>query len=184
MKTIHILSLGEIEEEILDKISRKLTEAFGFPCRVLPSEHSPEYAYDPRRGQYLSTKILKMLNEAASLDALKVLGVVDVDLCTPILRFVFGEAQLNGRCAVISLWRLKPDFEGEREDPNIFRSRFEKEAIHELAHTFGLRHCRDVNCVMHASNSIYDTDVKADTFCPSCRWLLAMKHAENLKRER
>jgi archaemetzincin len=184
MKSIHILPFGDIEEGVTDKISEKLIEAFDLPCRVLPSDPAPEHAYDPKRRQYLSTRILKKLNDEVPVDALKVLGVVDVDLCTPILTFVFGEAQLKGKCAVMSLWRLRPENEGEKDDPNIFRSRFEKEAIHELAHTFGLRHCSDVNCVMHASNSIYDTDVKADTFCPSCRWLLDVMRAENLKQER
>jgi archaemetzincin len=41
--------------------------------------------------------------------------------------------------------------------------------VHELGHTYGLRHCRDPRCVMHFSNSLHDTDVKGAGFCPRCR---------------
>jgi archaemetzincin len=39
----------------------------------------------------------------------------------------------------------------------------------ELGHTFGLVHCDDYRCVMHASTYVEDVDVKGASFCPSCR---------------
>ena len=42
-----------------------------------------------------------------------------------------------------------------------------KETIHELGHTFGLKHCHN-NCVMRFSNSLADTDKKPVKFCASC----------------
>ncbi len=65
----------------------------------------PGEAWDPRRRQYETGRILKWL-ESRHADASKVLGLTDVDLFIPILTFVFGEAQLGGRAAVVSTARL------------------------------------------------------------------------------
>lgn len=183
-RTIHTLPVGRIEDDILNRICVKLADVFGLDCSVSQRLDEPTCAYDPIRQQYDSGKILGKMIEAAPESSFRMLGVADVDLCTPILSFVFGRAELDGRCAVISLFRLRPEFYGEKEDSLIFLSRVEKEAIHEVAHTFGLRHCDDMNCVMHSSNTIEDTDVKADTFCPSCRHLLFRKTAEFNNRQR
>ncbi|MBW2652768.1 MAG: hypothetical protein JRC57_06760, partial [Deltaproteobacteria bacterium] len=57
-------------------------------------------------------------------------------------------------------------------DNELFISRVEKEVIHELTHTFGLTHCGDVNCVMRASHTIGDTDIKSDQLCKFCNYKL------------
>jgi len=44
-----------------------------------------------------------------------------------------------------------------------------KEAVHELGHTYGLKHCPNPACVMHFSNSLHDTDLKGWKFCPNCQ---------------
>ncbi len=98
----------------------------------------------------------------------RVLGVTRVDLYTPDLNFVFGQAQLNGKFAVISIARLEPVFWGERPNSDLFRERILKEAVHELGHNYGLGHCPDRKCVMHFSNSIADTDIKGEGFCDKC----------------
>ena len=127
-----------------------------------------EIAFSPRRRQYNSTKLLiKLAEMSQEFQADRVLGIVDVDLYAGGLNFVFGEAQFPGKFAVISLYRLKPKYYGET-DGNLFLSRIRKEAVHELGHTFGLAHCPDSKCVMHFSNSVYDTDFKMDVFCMRC----------------
>jgi archaemetzincin len=40
------------------------------------------------------------------------------------------------------------------------RRRAATEAIHELGHTFGLRHCSRPSCVMWFSNTLAETDRK------------------------
>jgi predicted Zn-dependent protease len=49
------------------------------------------------------------------------------------------------------------------------RDRLVKEAVHELGHTFGLRHCADWRCVMSSSYGVERLDVKGADFCPRCR---------------
>ena len=47
-----------------------------------------------------------------------------------------------------------------------------KEVVHEAGHTFGLIHCHDYDCVMHASTYVEDVDLKSTRFCSSCESLL------------
>jgi len=98
----------------------------------------------------------------------RVLGVVDFDLYVPSLHFVFGEADLENRVAIISLCRLKPEYYGLSEDRDRFKERVLKEGMHELGHTYGLGHCPNPLCVMHFSNSLLDTDIKKASLCPQC----------------
>ena len=122
-----------------------------------------------KRGQYNSDLIIKFL--AANLVGHgyhRVLGVLDADAYSGSLNFVFGEAYLNGPVAVIYLARLRPEFYGEPSDEELFLERVLKEAIHELGHTFGLRHCPFRKCVMSFSNSIWDTDYKSYMPCGRC----------------
>ncbi len=91
-----------------------------------------------------------------------------MDLYTRGLNFVFGQARLGGREAVISLARLHQSFYGLPEDEELLLERSLKEAVHELGHTWGLAHCPDHLCVMHFSNSLRDTDVKTARFCSKC----------------
>ena len=118
--------------------------------------------------QYYSTAILQRLERAADLDA-RVLGVTACDLYVPVLTFVFGEAQLDGNCAVVSTARLQEEFYGMPGREELHRERLVKEAAHELGHTFGLRHCADWRCVMSSSHGVERLDVKGADFCASCR---------------
>ena len=109
---------------------------------------------------------LHELFKSASTD--RVLGVTLVDLFVPMLNFVFGEAQCPGKIALISLYRLRPEFYGDTPNRSLFFERAEKEAVHELGHTLGIRHCKDGRCVMFFSSSIVDTDAKDSNFCGKC----------------
>lgn len=97
------------------------------------------------------------------------LGVIDKDLYIPELNFVFGEADVLVRIAVIGLPRLRQEFYGLAPCPELFLQRAAKEAIHELGHTCGLGHCPDHKCIMHFSNTLSETDEKGPQFCAACR---------------
>jgi archaemetzincin len=101
----------------------------------------------------------------------KILAIVDHDLYVPELNFVFGEA--GQKVAVISLTRLRQEFYRLPQDQNLFYKRALTEAVHELGHTYGLGHCRNLHCVMFFSNSLMDTDRKGPEFCPECKTKLS-----------
>ncbi|TES91083.1 MAG: archemetzincin [Desulfobacteraceae bacterium] len=137
---------------------------------------SPEYAYNETRCQYNSKLILKHLLRQCPSDTLRFIGVTPVDLYVPILKFVFGLAQIEGQYSIISLHRLCPRFYDQPSNPDLLLARLEKAALHELGHTFGITHCRDRRCVMYSSTRIDDTDFKQPDFCLTCfelfRWHL------------
>jgi len=175
---IYILPIGSIDGEVLRFVSREVALRFNYRCEILPGIEEPSYAFEPERIQYSSGRILKEILHIVQTappgkNLIRILGIVDVDLCTPILTFVFGEAQLGGKAALISLYRLHQEHYGLRSNPQLLRERAAKEALHELGHTFGLTHCPDPKCVMYFSNSIRHIDTKGDKFCASCSVLLS-----------
>lgn len=169
---VGILAVGRVKPEILAEVEQGLVKVYpDFKCRVVAEALPvPEEALDKKRNQYNSSLILDRINVFAAglLEFDRVLGLVDVDVFAVGLNYVFGEAYLSGRAGLVSLWRLRPEFYGERADLGVFGLRVLKEVVHELGHTLGLRHCLRELCVMHFSNSIFDTDRKQSLLCSQC----------------
>ncbi len=132
----------------------------------------PEVAYDGARKQYSSSVIMQMLVARCPGNAHRLFGVTASDLFIPMLSFVFGQAQLNGRVALLSLARLQQEFYGLPDDADVTMHRIYKETLHELGHTFGLIHCLDRECPMSLSTTVQLLDHKSDQYCASCSTLL------------
>jgi archaemetzincin len=154
--------------DLLEHLAAALARTFRVPCRVSQRSVELAFALEGRRGQYYSSAILQELERGADSGA-RVLGVTSCDLYVPVLTFVFGEAQLDGSCAVVSTARLAEPFYGLPRRDDLLRERLIKEAVHELGHTFGLRHCTDWRCVMTSSHAVERLDVKTSEFCARCR---------------
>lgn len=164
--------------EVLGSIQRNLCNVFPeATCRILEyTMPIPQDAYNSSRHQCYSSSILaKIQDYYEKSEADRVLGVTEVDLYVPRLNFVFGEAECPGRTAIISLFRLRPEFYGQSADWNLFMERSAKEAVHEVGHTLGLGHCANSACIMFFSNSILDTDRKKLVFCEKCYSLVAKR---------
>lgn len=173
---VYIVRVGDVVREVLEFIQVGLERVFyrGF-CVI--SEHVievPSDSYNRVRQQYVSEPILnEVLRFALNLEretgeSCIVLGVTDVDIYAPGMNFIFGEAQCPGKAAIISLFRLRPEFYGEGSNKQLFMERAVKEAVHEIGHTLGLRHCGNPVCVMHFSLHIGMTDRKTSKFCRDC----------------
>ena len=169
---IAILPVGQVDGAVVSSIRENLGTAMfdaetSLITKPLPL---PEEAYAKSRCQYRSDIILKTIHGFAethhSLD--RVLGIADIDLFVTRLNFVFGQAEYQGKAALISIWRLRPEFYEKSRDDHLLVERSTKEALHELGHTLGLKHCTNPFCVMYFSNAIFETDRKQSLFCNKC----------------
>ena len=161
--------LTMIDSHILQILKQSLGQSFSRPVEIKAQIGSLDFAYDPGRKQYLAPRLLSALRGFSMEPGDKCLGIVDVDLYSPGLNFVFGEADISARVAIISVYRLRQERYGLPQDEGLFQDRTIKEAVHELGHTYHLSHCQDVRCVMHFSNSLADTDIKGASFCQKCQ---------------
>jgi len=168
MRIISLVPVGRVDGHHLKFLAERLAARWGAACLVEPNGQACDFAYNAARGQYHSTEILKRLLQEPRKETWRILGVTDFDLYIPILTFVFGEAQLGQTTALVSTHRLRPEFYGMPHDPELLQGRLLKEALHELGHTLGLRHCRDYLCVMSASHDADRIDLKQAEFCPAC----------------
>ena len=177
MSSIVVFPLGNVDPGVVQELSSALSETFHAEVDVRSEPVDLQQFYDHLRVQYNSTEIIRFLTgrfpvsppvpRRQSADP-KVLAVLPHDLFVPILTYVFGEAQLGGRIAVLSYHRLTNERYGLPSNPKLFRTRLRKEALHELGHAYGLIHCPDQGCVMHASTDVDAIDIKGESFCASC----------------
>lgn len=155
---IRIRPLGSVNSEILYFLKNGLSQVFG-AAKILSEIKLPKDCYNSLRDQYNSTCILRRLEPIWIT-----LGVTDVDMYANGLNFVFGEAEVGGTRAVVSTYRLRLN-----ADMELLKIRLLKEAIHEIGHVLGLRHCKDRSCVMCFSNSVFEVDIKSANYCVRCR---------------
>jgi archaemetzincin len=145
-----------------------LERAFSASVTLRPLPLDLDSTYDRNRNQLNSTAILRLLL-AEDVGEQGVLGLVDQDLFVPVLTYVFGEAQLGGRVAVASTFRLREPWAGGGASDAVLEARLIKTALHELGHTRGLRHCARPGCVMTSASGLEMLDEKQAAFCLSCQ---------------
>ena len=166
---VGILAVGQVAPKVLIGIQDGLAKTFPDTTAIIVKDVLPVplAAFDKKRSQYNSNLILNAVRAYGSKkpEFHRILGVIDLDIFTSGLNYVFGEAYVPGSAALISLWRLKPEFYHDKPDLALYTLRTQKEAVHELGHTLGVQHCPRSMCVMHFSNSIFDTDRKQNLLC-------------------
>jgi len=168
---ILISPVGDFSDGLIEAIAGELQRVFGFSSAIDTVLQDISFALDQNRNQHHSTMILEQLAARAPARAVRVIALAQVDLFIPILTHVYGEAQLGGTACIVSTFRLN---EG-RSGMNISRKyigRVVKEAIHELGHTFNLRHCPEESCIMHYCRNEEDVDRKSDELCRYCKVML------------
>jgi len=183
---IAVVPLDKVEEDVLRVVADSLQGILRLPVDVWRAIPIPEDAYMRGRKQYNAMFIIRYLAENHSGASLKVLGIMDKDICNPIITYVFGEAYMGGRAAVMSSARLGSTPSGEPVSREQFLDRVVKVALHEIGHTFNIPHCHTGRCVMRASNNLAELDDKLNYLCNYCELFLsdALKHAlQNEKQD-
>ncbi len=169
-KNIIISPIEDFDSNLIRLVGREVHRTFGFRTQIMPLMQHVDFALDSGRNQYHSTAIIGKLADLVPSQAIKILAITRVDLYIPILTHVYGEAQLGGKACIISTHRLNEGLGMGVWEP--FGRRVIKEAIHELGHTFNLRHCQNSACCMHYCRSIKDVDRKSEQLCRYCKVLL------------
>jgi archaemetzincin len=168
---INIVPIGWVDTLAVSVVAANLQTLMGLNAATLQPQPDPEYAYLPLRSQYAAGEIIKALESIVGGARFK-LGIVQSDLCTPILKYVFGESQLGGKAGVISLHRLW--------DKNSERTylRAAKIGLHETGHLLGIGHCRTPDCLMAFVSSIEKLDSLPSRFCTACQYEISrsLKH--------
>lgn len=158
MRTLALVEFGGVDVQRI--LAPSLEQRFGLTVKVskAPDPWSRKRDWQSNAEDILSEVMATRARAGTDL----ALGITDDDLFVPGMNFVFGLASREAGAAVVSVNRLKD------KDAAVFAGRVTKEAVHEVGHLYGVSHCSDPGCVMHFSNTLSDTDAKADTFCPRC----------------
>jgi archaemetzincin len=168
-KPITIISYGQFESDFLSNIAESIKNEYTLPVVIEEKYIELSDFYDPARRQYDANKLLKVIDLISTTESIKTIGLFRVDLFIPILTYIFGQAYLNGRTGIASLYRLKNELYGIEPSDELLLLRFKKVIIHELGHTFGLKHCHTTSCVMLSSTYMEDIDQKDIGLCAKCR---------------
>ncbi len=123
-------------------------------------------SFDSSRGQFNALILLDYVGRLKRDDNLY-MGVTAVDIFVPEMNFIFGIADRDRGCAVLSVARLI--YAQYESSSSILKERVLKEAAHELGHLRGLRHCHNRHCLMSYSNNLAEVDEKKPSLCQECR---------------
>jgi archaemetzincin len=165
---INVVPVKFSNNSFLKKIINELNRRFHSDISPLAMDLDIGETFSEERAQYFSTQIIASFSSLTSDVPGKVLLITEVDLFVPVLTFVFGEAQLNGKHSIVSVCRLHEEFYSGISDDDLLFQRTMKEVLHELGHCFGLIHCKDWDCVMHSSQGIEEVDIKGNFYCKTC----------------
>src|SRR5271169_6267429 len=135
MNLVHLLPIGKVDLSLLHDLRGAIPRSLDVACEILPCQLDPTPSYHPERQQYHSSELLQGMQPLVRPQDWRFLAVADVDLYIPILKYVFGEAQMGGPCALVSRHRLRQEFYGLAPDESLLAQRLLKESVHELGHT-------------------------------------------------
>ncbi len=170
--TIYLVPIGLVNSERIEMVEQAVTDHYQVKA-VLEEPIAVRAAF--------ITKFDTILNAEATNDFLankyhgevKVLGITDWALTignqAPML--VRGYAVgINGKSATISSHKvLSESYEGKSDN---FEFMFQKVAIHELGHLFGLAHCSNETCLMTFGSNFQSS---SKHLCPLCLRILKGK---------
>ncbi|MBL8150908.1 MAG: archaemetzincin family Zn-dependent metalloprotease [Blastocatellia bacterium] len=160
-----LISIHHLENYLLDSLKTELENFFDMKITLKKDPQDLSHYFNPQRQQYNATKLLAHFKKSYSKHP-KILLITNQDIYSQGLTYVFGQAEVDGKIAIISTARLQSTHLLERAL---------KEAIHEIGHLLSLEHCMNRFCVMQLSKNTQNVDRKPARFCANCSQILAEK---------
>lgn len=165
---LRVVGFGPLAADLSLRFLAGLSRSIALPC-CLELRSDDELALLRGRDQVDARALLEQTAQLARHTREVTLGVTVRDIGLPVFTFVFGLAQDSGRAAVISLARLDPRFYGLPADPSHTLERGLAEALHELGHVVGIKHCPNAACLMRFAATLAHADARGLAFCEACR---------------
>lgn len=175
----YVQALGDVAPEHARFACRTITDRFKVRCKVMRARPLPSFAYNARRNQYDSDRIVQKLFNALPRDGLGLMALTNADLFDAgRSRFVFGLASLVDHIGVVSLARYRGPWWGHADKRSRFYERFLKVLVHEVGHTLGVGHCPNRHCAMRDDSTLADLDSSPRRFCDRCAGLVERGRAQ------
>lgn len=174
MALINLIPFGRLDALTASIIAAHLQALIGLTADIRPARQLPPESLLHIRNQYNASILIENI-AAESGGAPFKMGITDKDITIPILTYVYGESQLGGRAAIISVHRLYHD------DPQRLYLRAAKTALHEAGHMLGLEHCWEIDCLMRFSKQLDQLDRLPMHFCTMCEYEIARRIAQLLE---
>ena len=177
-KTIHIQPVGDFtaeQKKVIGQTAEYMRVFYNLP--VVLRDRMPLNVADKDlvRVQYPNNRQIRtsyflddLLPKLLPDDAAALICFTNYDLYPgDTWNFVFGQASLEKRVGVWSLWRLDKD--GTKPaSKDLLLARTLKIAMHETGHMFSMRHCTKYECLMSGTNHLDETDRRPLDTCPEC----------------
>ena len=169
---VYLQKIDKVDSSILIRLKKNLqwvVKKYGIKVEILEKPFlTCEDEYVELERQYDGELILQRLEKTLkSPQKDRLLGIIEGDIKGIRKIHLFGLTNLKNSCALISINRLRGSSFKKNKDNALFELRILKEAVHELGHTFGLRHCEN-DCVMNFSKSLEEVDKRPKEFCLLC----------------
>ena len=166
---IVVVPLGEVDYVMVNRVAADIGPIFNRSVDILKGMKSPSEAYNVVRGQHYASVILSKIERTKANSREKVLAICEEDIYLPDANSILGYADTLAGTAIVSLYQIRQEFYGLPEDEAKVYPRLFKEAVHQAAHLFGLKECRNPRCVNFYSQMMLDIDSKGSKFCDICR---------------
>lgn len=167
---LELIPAGEVDDGLLRTLGADLQASLGLQWRRGDEVPLRGEWMDAETGLYRSVFLMHALMASAGAAERRApprwrLAIADAGFCAAEVGPIFGEAEVDGCCAVVGLAPLRT---GSGADAEVLRDRLLTEALHELGHLAGAEHCGRASCVMYPSLHIADSDHKGASFCAHC----------------